>query len=370
MNSVHPAATATPGTRRQRALALVVLSAVLVASVGLLWVSRRAPAAPAPIVRELAVFDSYARITLWTSPNRAEPALQECAQELAELHRVLNRFDPASELARLNAAAAREAVVCSPRLWDVLQEARRAYLETAGAFDVTVGPLMAVWGFHRKRDTLPAAADIQAALARVGLSRVQFDDAARTVRFAVDGMDLDCGGIAKGYALGRVMAILARHRIEPALVDLGGNVGCSALPPPGRPHFVIGVRNPFATETLLGRLPITGRAVSTSGNYERRIIIQGNEIGHIIDPRTGRPVSALAGVTAVTPQGVDSDVFSTAVYVAGRDLAEALARRVPGTGFVLVSGTPEAPTLACVGDLSLLDDRAAPAAPAVASPSP
>ena len=87
MNSAHAVATATAGTPRQRALALVVLSTVLVAFVGLLWASRRAPAAPTPVVRELAVFDSYARLTLWTSPDRAEPALQECAQELAELHR-------------------------------------------------------------------------------------------------------------------------------------------------------------------------------------------------------------------------------------------------------------------------------------------
>jgi thiamine biosynthesis lipoprotein len=369
VNPVHNP-TAAAKSQRQRTLALAMLSTVLVVLVALLWHARRSPVPPAPVVREFTVFDSYARITLWAPADRAEPALQECAQELAELHRTLNRFDPTSEIARLNAAAAKEAVAGSPLLWDVLQAARRAYLQTDGAFDISVGPLMAVWGFHRKRDTLPSDTDIEAALARVGLPRVQFDDAARTVHFTVDGMSLDCGGIAKGYALGRVMAILARHRIEPALVDLGGNVGCTALPPPGRPHFVVGVRNPFATETLLGRLPIRGRSVSTSGNYERRIIIQKKEIGHIIEPRTGRPVSALAGVTAVTPQGVDSDVFSTAVYVAGRGLAETLVRQVPGTGFVLVSGTPEAPELICIGDLSLLDDHTVPAAPVAASPSP
>ncbi len=367
MNPDSPAVTVASRSRRQQALRLALVSAVVVALGVLLWTSRRRLAVPDPVVREFAVFDSYARVTLWTSADRAEPALRECAQELAELHRTLNRFDPTSELARLNAAAARGPVVCSPLLWDVLQAARQAYLQTAGAFDISVGPLMAVWGFHRKRDTLPSEAEIQAALACVGLPRVQFDDTARSVRFSVDGMSLDCGGIAKGYALDRVMAILARQRLEPALVDLGGNVGCTPTPPPQRPYFVIGVRNPFATETLLDRLSITGRAVSTSGNYERRIIIQGKEIGHIIEPRTGRPVSGLAGVTAVTPRGVDSDVFSTAVYVAGRELAEALARRVPGTGFALVSGTPEAPEVTPVGELSLLDRGAAKSPPA-ASP--
>ncbi len=348
--------------RRSRALRLALLSVALVALGSLLWSARRRPAAPDPVVREFSVFDSYARITLWSSPERAEPALRECTAVLAELHRTLNRFDPSSELARLNAAAAGQAFACSPQLWDVLQAARQAYAQTAGAFDITVGPLMAVWGFHRKRDTLPTEAEIQAALACVGLARVAFDDTAHTVRFTVAGMSLDCGGLAKGYALDRVLAILARAHLEPALVDLGGNVGCSTQPPPGRPHFVIGVRNPFATETLLGRLPIVGRTVSTSGNYERRIIIQGKEIGHIIEPRTGHPVSGPAGVTAVTPRGVDSDVFSTAVYVAGKELAEALAEHVPGTGFVLVSGSPDAPELTRVGDLHRLEDTTAPPA--------
>jgi thiamine biosynthesis lipoprotein len=186
---------------------LAVLGTLLVAVLLAFQAYRRAAAVMEPVVRDIAVFDSYARLTLWTSPERAEPVFQECTAELAALHRTLNRFDPASELARLNAAAAQEAFACSPLLWDVLQAARQGYAQTEGAFDISVGPLMAVWGFHRKRDTLPTEADLQAAMARVGLPRVQFDDAARTVRFAVDGMSLDCGGIAKGYALDRVMAI-------------------------------------------------------------------------------------------------------------------------------------------------------------------
>jgi len=337
---------------------------------GLFWAYRRSVASgPAPISREFAVFDSYARITLWTSPETAEYALRECGTRLAELHTVLNRWDPKGEVARLNEVAAREPFVCSDTLWDALQAARRAHRQTGGAFDVSVGPIMAVWGFHRKRDTLPSEAEIQEALTRVGLNRVQFDEEKHSVRFPVEGMGLDLGGIAKGHALDVVAAILGRHRIERYLVDLGGNVACTPLPPPGREEFYIGIRNPFALSELLGRMPVVGKAVSTSGNYERRIIIQGNEIGHIVDPRTGRPVSGLDGVTAVTPRGTDSDVFSTAVYVAGRPLAEELARTVPGTGFVLVSGTPAAPRLEAVGDVTVLDTPANALAP-IATPRP
>ncbi len=334
----------------------LVLAALAAGIAGLVWVSRRqAAGVPEPLTREFAVFDSYARITLWASPQVAEEALQECAARLAELHRALNRFDPASEVSALNAGAAAQPFVCSPLLWDVLQAARRAHRQTGGAFDVSVGPVMAVWGFHRKRDTLPSDAEIRDALARVGLQHVEFDDLRRSARFTVEGMSLDFGGLAKGYALDMVTGILARRGIDRFLVDLGGNVACAPIPPPGRDCFFIGVRNPFERNALLGRLPVLGKAVSTSGNYERRILIQGREIGHIIEPRTGRPVTGPAGVTAVTPRGTDSDVFSTAVYVAGRPLAKELCRTVPGTGFVLVYGTPQAPVVETVGAVTLLD---------------
>jgi len=375
MNSPHshpdhplpePAGTHRPGmapTARQRRRTLAVLAGILVLTLAVHWVYRAKTAEPPPVSREVAVFDSYARLTLWAAESRALPALDECSAELARIHLALNRFNPASEVSRLNATAAQEPFVCSPLLWDVLRQARQAYRQTDGAFDISVGPLMALWGFHRRRDTLPSDAEIAAALGRVGLGRVVFDDHDRSVRFTVKGMSLDFGGIAKGYALDRVMAILARHGIDQALVDLGGNVGCTEQPPPGRPHFVVGIRNPFAIKTLLDRLAVRGLAVATSGNYERRIVVQGKEIGHIVDPRTGRPVSGPSGVTAVTPRGVDSDVFSTAVYVAGPDLARRLVKAVPGTGFALVMGTADDYHIETVGTVPLLDGPPAAAAP-------
>lgn len=355
----HPAA----GTPRQRRVVLVVLAGILLVTLALHWLYRTRTAEPTSVVRELVVFDAYARLALWTDETRAEAVVRDCAVALAQLHQTLNRFDPASEVSRLNAAADREPFACSPLLWDVLLAAREAYRRTDGAFDISVGPLMAVWGFHRKRDTLPTDAEIAEALGRVGLARVQFDDAAHTVRFSAERMSLDFGGIAKGYALDRLAEIVGRHRVDRALIDLGGNVRCTLLAPPGRPHFVIGIRNPFDTSGMLGRIPVNGRSVSTSGDYERRLVIQGKDIGHIVDPRTGRPVSGPSGVTAVTPRGVDSDVFSTAVFVAGADLARRLVETVPGTGFALIAGTPAEPRMEVLGDLPLLDPQPSPAQP-------
>lgn len=310
-----------------------------------------------PVVREFAIFDSYARITLWTDRDTAEGALAACAGDMRAIHDTINNYDEESELSALNRTAATAPFVCSDLLWDVLQAAREGYEISEGAFDVSVGPLMALWGFHQKRDGLPTDEEIAAALETVGLDRVQFDDRARSVRFSVPGMSLDLGGIAKGYALDRVMDILRRHHVSRALVDLGGNIACTDLPPPQREAFYVGIRDPFDTGAMLGRIRVLGRSLATSGNYERRLVIQGRTIGHIIDPRTGHPVKGPAGVTAITTSGRNSDVFSTAVFVGGAPMAQRLCNAVPDTGFVLISGLPDAPVRTIVGDAGVVIDE-------------
>jgi FAD:protein FMN transferase len=301
-----------------------------------------------PCVYEFPIFNTFAILKAWVPEKQADDAAKEVTTILRELHHRINLFDPESELAALNRTASAEPFRCSDELWALLQECRRAWRETDGAFDVSVGPLMRLWGHHRKRETLPSAAEITEALGLIGLQQVTFDDAKHTVRFPKPGMYLDFGGIAKGYALQLVVDVLRDRGITPALVDLGGNVAGRGVPP-GRDAFVIGVRDPFATDELLGTLEVRDRAVATSGNYERQIVIQGRTIQHIVDPRTGHPVSRFAGVTIITPRPVNSDIYSTAVFVAGDGLAKKLTTRDPDTGIVIVRKGAKGPDVQTYG---------------------
>jgi len=301
-----------------------------------------------PCVYEFPIFNTFAILKAWVPEKRADDAAKEVTTVLRELHHRINLFDPKSELAALNRTAAAEPFRCSDELWALLQECRRAWRETDGAFDVSVGPLMRLWGHHRKRETLPTEAEIAEALGLVGLQRITFDDHAHTVHFPKPGMYLDFGGIAKGYALQLVVDVLRKRGITPALVDLGGNVAGRGVPP-GRDAFVIGIRDPFATDELLGTLKVRDRAVATSGNYERQIVIQGRKIQHIVDPRTGQPVSRFAGVTIITPRPVDSDIYSTAVFVAGDALAKKLTTRDPDTGIIIVREGAKGPDMQTYG---------------------
>ena len=279
-----------------------------------------------PHVTHFSVFGSYATLTFWAPERSAAVAAEHIGGYLQKLHDAINLFDPESELSRLNAHAAEAPFECGMRLWRMLEEARRAWGETDGAFDVSVGPLMKLWGFHQERTTLPTEEDVRAVMPAVGLDRITFDDDRHTVRFHHPDTYLDLGGIAKGYALDRALDIARMHGITVGLIDLGGNVGCLAEPPPGHTGYTIGVRDPFNRDRLLGTVQVTNCAVATSGNYEKTVEIEGRKVHHIIDPRNGYPVPDVASVTVITPRGVDSDTFSTAIFVEGHSLARWLRR--------------------------------------------
>jgi thiamine biosynthesis lipoprotein len=235
-----------------------------------------------------------------------------------------NLYDPASELSRLNAQAAEKPVTCSPELWRLLLEARKAYLFSDGLFDITAKPLMDLWGFYRKRgDTAPSEAEIAAAMSKVGLDKVIFNNVDRTVKFTVPGMSLDLGGIAKGYAVDRAFDAVEKLGIRSGVIDLGGNLRLLPKPPPGQTAYRVGIRNPQKNGELLNDvLELCNVSLSTSGDYERFVTLGGVRYGHIMNPQTGRPTQDPGSVTVVAPSAMLADWLSTSVFLGGRDLAK------------------------------------------------
>lgn len=281
---------------------------------------------------QFEVFNTGCGVTVWgVKTDEWDDAFRELIQELQRLHNTINVYDKESELSRLNATAYETPFKCSDMLWDILAAARDAYYETDGAFDATIGPLMALWGFHYKRDSIPTQPEIDDVLKKIGIVKVVFDDTAHTVFFPIRGMRLDLGGIAKGYACDIAAAILLKHGIRKYMIDLGGNIMLSKELPRGIDAFNVGIRNPADKSNVIETLHLRGCAVATSGNYERARIIDGKKVGHIMDPRTGRPGEFFSSVTAVTSRGVDSDIYSTAAFVGGHELADKLISNKPDT---------------------------------------
>jgi thiamine biosynthesis lipoprotein len=283
------------------------------------------------------VMGTFAAISLpATQTNRLADATTAAKTVLIELEQRHSVYRPDSEISRLNATAGAVPTPLSPDTLDLLRRVRRYSQASGGAFDPTLGSVIRAWGFSggKTPTTIPSSDTLRALLDRTGWRHLQVQET--TASLTQPGMFIDLGGIAKGYAVDRVMDALDLTNYPVVLMDLGGNVRCRGEPHPGIP-WRIGVRNPFDRDELVGVLRVpSGMAVATSGNYERFVEINGERYTHIIDPRTGWPVKGMASVTVVSPDGTESDALSTALFVAGVKEAKDILSRLPGNEALLI----------------------------------
>jgi len=292
--------------------------------------------------RTFPMMGTVGRITLFSEQEElSEKALDQAQKIIREIEAVCNVFNPESELSRLNRTAHREEFVCSPLLWEMICAADHYHKFSGGAYDPTVQELMKLWGFRRKRQTLPTEAERTEAMKKTGWDKVTLNREKHSVRFAAEGIGIDLGGLAKGFALEKVLPALRETGIRRALLDLGGNIGC--LTGDKFSPFRIGVRDPESPDRQIAVFETANECVATSGSYERYVIIGGRQYTHIMDPRTGKPVSGTLSVTVVTPRGTDSDALSTAIFVAGEAFAEEVCRKLPDTGVLMVCNAPGTP---------------------------
>jgi len=247
----------------------------------------------------------------------AKQAARDAFKRIAELDGIMSDYRPTSELMRLCQKAGGPPARVSEDLFVVLSRAQEVSRLSGGAFDVTVGPVVRLWRRARKTQQLPDPEKLAHARALVGYRNVHLDARARTVRLAREGMQLDLGGIAKGYAADAALAVLRRHGITKGLVAAGGDIAVSGAPP-GKKGWTIGIAPLEDPEQKPKRyLLLHDAAVSTSGDSEQYVEIGGKRYSHIIDPRTGMGLVGRASVTVVGPSGLTVDPLTKVVSVLG-----------------------------------------------------
>lgn len=278
-----------------------------------------------------------AGFSLQGTPSHIRQAVSEGQKAFDDVKSIADFRNPSSELARLNATAADKPFYCSEMMWELLCAARTAYHCSGGAFDISVKPLMDLWGFYRKRSQAPSQAEIVRTRALTGLDKVEFDDKNRTVKFRVKGMALDLGGIAKGYALDRAYGAISGLEISSGVLDLGGNLRLLPLVGQQKNTYRIGIRSPEGDDRVVKSIDVPpGCGVSTSGDYERNITLSGRVYGHIIDPATGIPAPGVRAVTVTAPTACMADWISTAVYLRGEKLAEQLEKKFKDVRIIII----------------------------------
>jgi thiamine biosynthesis lipoprotein len=254
-----------------------------------------------------------------TDGDVAQRAIGAALDEMQRVDRLLSNYLPDSELSRMNREAAKAPFRASAELYEFVKRCRRYFDDTLGTFDPTMGPVVRAWGFFTPRPSRPTQEDAGAAKRRSGFDKVRLDDAARSVAYAVDGIELDPGGIGKGYAADRAVAVLGQFGIARALVSAGGSTLYAMGQPPGKDGWKLGVRDPTRPATSIRYVTLRDRGLSTSGIAERFVEIDGRRVGHIIDPRTGDPVEGMCQVTLTAPTATDSDALTKAAFLLTRE---------------------------------------------------
>jgi thiamine biosynthesis lipoprotein len=273
-------------------------------------------------------------VTLSGEDRRHLPSVTRALDLVEEIEAALTLFRPTSDLVRLNQRAGAAPVEVSRELFDLLWRCRALHRRTEGAFDITSTPLSRAWGFLARAGRLPSAPEIEAARAVVGMDGVSFDVERRTVAFRRPGMELNLGGVGKGYALARMAAVLRASGVGQALLSAGGS---SVLALGGR-GWPIDLRARQVPDRRLARLVLTGGALSTSAAGEQFFEVGGSRYGHVLDPRTGRPAAGILSATVVTSDPTVAEALSTAFLVGGVGLAE---RFCAAHGGVMALLTPD-----------------------------
>ncbi len=243
--------------------------------------------------------------------------LDEALDEVDRIDRLMSHYRPDSPLSQLNREAGRGAVAVDSELFDFIALALGYSRTSGGAFDITVGPLMKAWGFFQDDGRVPTGRELTAVRGRVGYRHVHLNAVDRTIRFDTPGVELDLGGIAKGYAVDRVVRLLKERGVGAALVSAGGSTVFGIGAPPGEDAWRVSVQDPLDPARIAFTVALRDRAVSVAGSSEKFFARGRRRYGHIMNPRTGRPVQDVLTVAVLAPTGTAGDALDDALFVRG-----------------------------------------------------
>lgn len=269
-----------------------------------------------PVEKELFAMDTY--MVLKAYGENAREALNAAAEEITAIEEMVSTGKDTSEISMLNKNGSGKV---SKATGYMIVRSIELYKETGGVFDISIYPVMRAWGFTDQNYRIPDEKELSGLLETVHADRIRYDEENCQVSFDDKGMEIDLGGIAKGYTADRVIQILKDYEVESAVISLGGNVKTLNKKPDGK-DWRIAVEDPGDSGKFAGILTVSDKAVVTSGGYERYFEQDGEKYHHIIDPSTGYPAkNGLSSVSIISEDGALADGLSTSLFIMGKEKA-------------------------------------------------
>lgn len=262
-------------------------------------------------------------------------AIDEAYTKMIHVDESMSVFKVSSPVYKINASSDKKEAILDPNLAYVLTRANEFSEVTSGSFDITVAPLMKVWGFYDGRLDVPSDTEIEETLEKVGYENINFDKSEGILRFAYPDMEIDLGSIAKGYAVDKAIEKLKGHDLSGGLVNAGGDIRVFGSPSK-RDTWSIGLQNPLEDGDILCPIKLLTGAITTSGNYESFFTYQGQKLAHIINPKTGLPVTNVLSVSVLADTALDADALSTGTFVCGPEEAIELIEGMDNTEIIYI----------------------------------
>ena len=265
-------------------------------------------------------------------PQHATQCAEQVFNEMRRIDALMSPYKPDSELSRINQHAADEAVLISEEMFKLLQKSMHMSELSKGAFDITFSSVGYLYDY--RKGIKPSEEQIHQSLGNINYHHVLLDEANHRVRFARHGVRIDLGGIAKGHAVDNGIAILIGCGIKGGLVSAGGD--SRILGDRGNRPWMMGIRHPRQQGAVAVMLPLSNTAISTSGDYERFFIEDGQRYHHIISPRTGKSVSSTWSASVIGPDATTTDALSTTLFVLGPEEGLKLIESLGGIDAVII----------------------------------
>jgi len=275
-----------------------------------------------------------------TEMDRCRQATEAVFAEALRLENLLSPFQPDSELSKINCLASSGPVKTRPEVMYLIRQAISFARFTRGALDLTISPLMRLWGFRSKETVVPTAEQVQKTLGFIGYEKVILNEDQSTVRYQSEGIEIEFGAMGKGYAIDRAVQILKDHGVSRALVSFGSSTYAVGSPPE-RNGWRVAIRHPRNRDRVIDVVVLKDCAIGTSGDHEQGFWLDGQWYSHILDPRTGYPAMGVACTSVIARTALEADALSTAAFVMGPEPGTLFLKEQAGIKGIVVSDKKE-----------------------------
>ncbi|MBU3075487.1 FAD:protein FMN transferase [Clostridium estertheticum] len=274
--------------------------------------------------------------------KKASKAIEESIIKVCEIDNKMSVFKNDSEISKINKNAGNKPQIVSNDTYYVIQKAIKYCTLSEGAFDITIRPIVSLWGIGKEGQQVPSSNEIKEKLKIVNYKDIVLDKDDRSIFLKNKKQEIDVGGIAKGFAADEVKNVMIKNGIKSALINLGGNILTLGTKIDGTP-WSVGIQDPFKTRGEFAlTISVINKSVVTSGNYERYFEVEGKRFHHIINPSTGYPSeSDIVGATIISDNSIDGDGLSTGVYIMGVQKAIKLIEEIEGVDAILITKSKE-----------------------------